>query len=485
MRNLLILCIIVSLGLFGPVTVLAQSDDLGLEIGIAGGVSLGLNESTDNEIKPLGRFMFGTTWTNGFQTEIGLGYTQNGDPDWDVDLIPIDIRLRVSPFGTEQFIPYLYAGFGALFYEVGTKPVGYPPNTNMHGWTGMIPFGVGMQYYFNEKWALDITGGDNFTFSDNLNPLNGGDDDSFLSATIGLRYVVLEANKDKDGDGLLNKEEKALGTDPKNPDTDGDGLSDGDELNIYHTDPLKADSDGDQLTDGDEVNNTKTDPNNPDTDGDKLNDFEELNTYHTDPLIVDTDADGLSDYDEIMTYKTDPNNTDTDGDKLSDGDEVLKTNSSPLLVDTDEGGIDDYDEVMRGTNPNDPVDDFPEEEMIEVDRGESVVLTGVQFASGKADITPESEPILKKALNTMIAYPMMTILIEGHTDNTGSLALNMKLSQQRADAVMNWLIDHGIDASRLEAKGMGPHNPIADNATKEGRAENRRIEFVRTDLEQE
>ncbi|MBU1653058.1 OmpA family protein, partial [bacterium] len=320
----------------------------------------------------------------------------------------------------------------------------------MHGWTGLVPFGLGVQYYLNEKWSLDFSAGDNYTFSDELNPLNGDEDDSFLSGTVGLRYVVLEANKDKDGDGLLNKEEKLLGTDPKNPDTDGDGLLDGDELNNYRTDPLLADSDGDQLADGEEVNTTKTDPNNPDSDADGLNDYDELNTYMTDPLVVDSDGDMLSDYDEVMTHATDPNNRDTDGDKLTDGDEVTKIGSSPVMIDTDEGGIGDYEEVMRGTNPNDAVDDLAAEDMIIVDKGKSIVLAGILFASGKADIVSASEPILKKAKNTMIAYPMMTVSIEGHTDNTGSLALNTKLSQLRAEAVVNWLIDNGIDAGRLE-----------------------------------
>ena len=77
--------------------------------------------------------------------------------------------------------------------------------------------------------------------------------------------------------------------------------------------------------------------------------------------------------------------------------------------------------------------------------------------------------------------PNWTIRIEGYTDNTGSKPFNQKLSQQRADAVMNWLAEHGVDKSRMTAKGYGDSRPVADNSIEEGRAENRRVEIVRTD----
>jgi hypothetical protein len=89
---------------------------------------------------------------------------------------------------------------------------------------------------------------------------------------------------DPDKDGLTNAQEFTASTDPNNPDSDGDGLTDGDEVNKYKTDPLKADTDGDGLTDGDEVNKYKTDPLKTDTDGDGISDYLEVTFYHTDPL---------------------------------------------------------------------------------------------------------------------------------------------------------------------------------------------------------
>ena len=94
-----------------------------------------------------------------------------------------------------------------------------------------------------------------------------------------------DAARDDDGDGLTNLQEYKLGTDPHNPDTDGDGISDGDEVNKFHTDPLKADTDGDGLSDGDEIK-LGTNPLNPDTDGDGIPDGIEVK-LGLNPLVPD------------------------------------------------------------------------------------------------------------------------------------------------------------------------------------------------------
>lgn len=218
---------------------------------------------------------------------------------------------------------------------------------------------------------------------------------------------------DSDGDGLSDTQEASLGTNPQNPDTDGDGLNDGDEVNMHRTDPLNPDTDGDGFPDGFEVRAAAfgydpltpnppsrrdsdgdglsdvdeiqlgTDPLNQDTDGDGLSDGDEVNTYHTDPLSTDSDRDGLSDGDEINIHGTDPNNSDTDGDLLPDGIEVTVAAWDPLVpnnpqgdldgdglsnldeliygtrpdvADTDGDGINDGDEVAQGSDPNDASD---------------------------------------------------------------------------------------------------------------------------------
>ncbi len=82
-------------------------------------------------------------------------------------------------------------------------------------------------------------------------------------------------------------------------------------------------------------------------------------------------------------------------------------------------------------------------------------------------------------MTTLRTHPDITVEIGGHTDIIGGYAMNVKLSQRRADAVKQWLVFKGIDQSRMVTKGYGPDKPIGDNKTKDGRQLNRRIEFIR------
>jgi hypothetical protein len=170
------------------------------------------------------------------------------------------------------------------------------------------------------------------------------------TAAFNQTQAALSGQSDSDGDGLTNDREAALGTDPLKPDTDGDKLSDRDEVETYLTNPLVPDTDGDGLQDGDEVLTYQTDPRNPDTDGDGLNDGAEI-AAKTDPRNPDTDGDGLRDGDEIK-LGTNPLNPDSDNDGLKDGQENT-TCPRPLVPDSDNDGIIDGKD-LNPCDPNNP-----------------------------------------------------------------------------------------------------------------------------------
>jgi outer membrane protein OmpA-like peptidoglycan-associated protein len=105
---------------------------------------------------------------------------------------------------------------------------------------------------------------------------------------------------------------------------------------------------------------------------------------------------------------------------------------------------------------------------------------GILFATGKAELQPESHPVLKEIAATLKQHADLRILIEGHTDNVGQAPANLTLSDQRAAAVKAALIaDFGADGTRITTSGLGDTRPVAPNITPEGRAQNRRVEIVK------
>jgi len=104
-------------------------------------------------------------------------------------------------------------------------------------------------------------------------------------------------------------------------------------------------------------------------------------------------------------------------------------------------------------------------------------LRNIFFDLAKATLRPESNSELDRLVKLMKDVPNLKIEISGHTDNTGSALTNETLSQQRAEAVVNYLKQKGIDGSRMTAKGYGASKPVATNNTDDGRQQNRRTEF--------
>jgi len=495
----------------------AQFNDYTVKLGLQGHVLLPDTEfdkdlrpdSADYKFSGMGRaFVRFEFFTEIVEVEVGGGFGKLAGVDFNNDnwwtyIIPLDARVILSPFNMDVWNPYAYGGAGYMQYRNENKPsVTSPLEVKETDWVAEFPVGGGIEIGLSETIILDISGGYTFAQTDDLNGYkNDGatseekSNDGFYNLSLGLTFVNGWGGTDADGDGLTKSEEREIGSDPDNADTDADGLKDGEEIKVYLTSPLSPDSDNDGLKDGEEVNNYKsnpaiadtdtdglsdgdevqkyrTDPILPDSDADGLIDGDEVNTHLTNPLKADTDADEISDSDEIQIHKTDPLKPDTDSDGLKDGEELNMYKTNPLNPDSDAGTVNDFTEVNRGTNPLNPDDDV-------IKMNVPVVLEGITFETGKADITPESAQILMKSLKTAETYPEIIVEISGHTDNVGSSTSNQKLSQKRADAVRDWLISKGVSPDRMISKGYGEDNPRVPNDTEENRRMNRRIEFKR------
>jgi outer membrane protein OmpA-like peptidoglycan-associated protein len=273
----------------------------------------------------------------------------------NVRIMTYELYLSYNLFAHESFVPFIFTGAGMMNYEPKSGNTGYAgalPNNIAGEYEKdqfVVPMGIGFEAYLTDNLVINGRGTFRYTGTDYLDDYaqEGSDKDYFLTFGLGISYYIL-GDADYDNDGLTNNVEKEIGSDPNNPDTDGDGLNDGEEVNVHHSSPIKSDTDGDNLTDYEEVIDHRTNPTQPDSDSDGLNDGEEL-ARKTNPNKSDSDDDGLIDGDEVHDHKTDPRNNDTDGDGLEDGEEIMKYSSNPTSTDSDNDGIDDGTEV-RQTN---------------------------------------------------------------------------------------------------------------------------------------
>lgn len=219
-----------------------------------------------------------------------------------------------------------------------------------------------------------------------------------------------------------------------------------------------------------------------------------------DDYDLDTDKDGYPDsVDACPTEKEDrksPSPSDGCPTTDRDGDGILDSADACPDKPEDKDGLDDDDGCPEEDFDNDGVLDVedkcpsepgPRSEIAEKmgcpsltrlsDTGEVQLLQPIEFETGRAVIKATSYAILDEVVTLMKARGELRLGVYGHTDNRGGLALNTRLSKERAAACMKYLVDKGIDQSRLESNGFGPSKPLDDNATDAGRARNRRVEF--------
>jgi len=257
---------------------------------------------------------------------------------------------------------------------------------------------------------------------------------------------------DRDGDGILDNVDKCP-DDPENyngyqdadgcpddPDTDGDGIPDSRDQCVLEPE----DKDGYQDSDG-----------CPDPDND------------LDTIPDDKDKDPLTG----KSCANDPE--DPDGFEDADG--------CPEL-DNDKDGIPDLEdncpnEPGPASNKGCPL----KPSLVVVTDKEIKIMQQIHFQFDKDTIRPESFKILDAVVEALNAYPKITIEIQGHTDNKGSPDYNKKLSDRRAASVMKYLVGRGVNRARLTSHGYGMERPLVGNDTDQGRAINRRVQFIRTE----
>jgi outer membrane protein OmpA-like peptidoglycan-associated protein len=244
--------------------------------------------------------------------------------------------------------------------------------------------------------------------------------------------------RDRDGDGIPDKEDRC----PTEPE-DKDGFQDEDGC---------PDPDNDQDGILDRVDRCPLEPE--DKDG-----FQDEDGC-PDP---DNDQDGLADADDRCPNEAGPKENGGCPDKDKDGDTVVDR-------------LDKCPDVP-GAPDN---DGCPKQKFIVVTKEKIELKQKVHFQTDKSRIMPDSFAMLNEIAAVLKDRPEVRVRIEGHTDARGAMAHNMTLSQARADSVRAYLVGRGVDAGRMEARGYGPTQPIADNRTQAGREQNRRVEFIIT-----
>jgi OmpA-OmpF porin, OOP family len=232
----------------------------------------------------------------------------------------------------------------------------------------------------------------------------------------------------------------------------------------------------------------------PDRDGDGITDALDncpdiAGTIKTHGCPPDTDNDGIFDKDDKCPDKPGPVKyhgcpiPDQDGDGVNDEADLCPDKKGPAefngcpVPDTDGDGIIDTEDkcpTIKGTAAYNGCPPPIKREIIEK---VNYAARKIFFATGSDKIVPGSFGPLDEVVAILKNNPTLKLVVEGHSDNVGNAATNLILSQKRADAVKNYLIQKGIDGNRLMAKGYGQENPVADNNTPEGRAANRRVEL--------
>jgi len=309
---------------------------------------------------------------------------------------------------------------------------------------GTLNGGLGLTFWFTENVGLSFQSTYKHSFDDTRTP--NADVLTHMQHFAGLTFKL--GGKDTDNDGIYDKDDacpEVAGLKQFNgcPDTDGDGIIDSNDScpDVAGIAALNGcpDADGDGVTDADDAC--------PDVAGVKSL-----------AGCPDADGDGIADKDDKCPTVKGP-----------------KENGGCPWSDKDNDGVYDKDDKcpdVKGTVANKGCPEVSDETMKKLNDYAKTIL----FDTAKATFQQQTYPVLEAITAILKEYPTSNFSIEGHTDSDGKDAANQTLSENRAAAVKGYLIDHGIASSRLSSKGFGESAPIADNKTKAGKAQNRRVE---------
>lgn len=384
------------------------------------------------------------------KSEITIASPLAGTENFDLDIDALRLNGLWTFRAGERTRPFLTIGGG---YEKVT-PDGFDSNTDL-GWNA----GGGVRFFCGEHFSLRIDG--RMTTTD-FSRGDTSERQGNIEASVGASWVFGGAPpKDTDGDGVTDRKDKCPDTPhgclvdevgcPK--DADGDGVCDG--LDACPDTPkgCPVDARGCPL----------------DSDGDGVIDCKD--TCPSTPKGATVDANGC------------PKDTDGDGvfdgvDRCPDTKKGCRVDAAGCPMDGDGDGVCDGLDRCPDTPRGKKVDEngCPTPEPLFEGRKE-LILKGVNFDTDKWNLDDADKAILDPVAVSLNEWPDVKVEVQGHTDSSGGDKHNLDLSQKRAQSVMDYLVSKGVNAARLTAKGYGETKPIADNKTKEGRAENRRVEL--------
>ena len=344
---------------------------------------------------------------------------------------------------------------------------------------GSVGGGAGINFWFSEGAGFYLQSTYNaMPLSPKANTFAGNGPAVYFNHNAGLRFR-LGTDKDTDGDGVSDRKDSCVSVAGKKelmgcPDQDNDGIADSKDGC-----PAEAGSK--------EMNGC------PDKDADGIADKDDkcpdVNGLAAFGGCADTDNDGIADPDDkcpaeagVAALMGCP---DKDGDGIADADDQCPAEAGVAELqgcpDKDGDGVADKEDkcpdVKGDKNPGTDKHGCPKTQEAAVEILKSLAKS-IQFESGKDVIKGESLPSLDQVAGVMNEFPEAKFAIEGHTDNVGNPVTNKALSQKRANAVVKYIASKGVAAARLKAVGYGSAKPKANNKTKEGQAENRRVEIT-------